>query len=218
MSGGLGAGGPSFPAFLETTLLQVGPAQPRPPCFVYSSSEPHMETTVAAFVPGNHRMEFFFPPFPAPATVELIRNVYNPEVFMWPSINKHEPTFLDGLGNHFFPLCAASVCRVHEWGLSELGLSWPAIKVLFISKWTAWRCGQGHHRPSGLPGRCSDGHAGRRSRLVTAQFLLWDRCRPTRRRMRTTYNSSPLIPQITKLVFPPFVVSHLDLYLGGRKR
>lgn len=32
---------------------------------------------------------------------------------MWPSINKHEPTFLDGLGNHFFPcvplLCAGSM-------------------------------------------------------------------------------------------------------------
>lgn len=49
----------------------------------------------------------FFFPLPVRASVELIRNVYNPEVFMWPSINKHEPTFLDRLGNHFFPLLCA---------------------------------------------------------------------------------------------------------------
>lgn len=96
-----------------------------------------------------------------------------------------------------------SVCRVHEWGLSEPGLSWPAITVLFISKWTAWRCGQGHHRPGDLPRCCSDGHTGHRSRGVTTQFLLRDGCRPTRRRMQTT-SHSPRIPRMTEWVSPPF--------------
>lgn len=177
-----------------------------------------MEATVAAFVPGNHRMEFFFP-IPAPTTVGLIRNAYNPEVFMWPSINKHKLTSLDRLGKPFFPLCTSSVCRVHEWGLSELGLSWPAIKVLFISKWTAWRYGPGHHRPSGLPRRCSDGHAGRRIRLLVAQFLLWDQCRPTRRRVQTSSSHSPQIPKITELVFTPFCgILPLRPLLWGRKK
>lgn len=64
------------------------------------------------FVPGNHRMEFFFPflkKIESLASVLLRKHICNHAFFMWSLIHKQEPTFLADGETIFFCLLLLSV-------------------------------------------------------------------------------------------------------------